>query len=99
MLRPCNICLKRHNQSGYIPESQVLVDKWLLPKGKHLFVHLFVSFVLFVLAFVIMSLLVCYCTYSISPNTFSFEQIIYENLKFKTSLNDINMTNPEKGRK
>ena len=48
---------------------------------------------------IIRSLLVCYCTCSLSLNTFAFKEIIYKNLKFKTSLNDTNITNPEKGRK
>ena len=47
---------------------------------------------------VIVSLfLVCYCVCSLSLNTFAFGEIIYENLKFKTSPKDINMTNPIKG--
>ena len=32
-------------------------------------------------------------------NTFAFEEIIYKNLKSETSLNEINIRNPEKGRK
>ena len=82
---------------SYSPESQVLVHRWFLAKGKHLFFYLFVSCVLFFCVFVIRSLLVCCCTCSLSLNTFAFEAIIYKNLTFKTSLNNTIITNPEKG--
>ena len=96
MLRPHNTSVKlqsRVTSSGG--------DRWLLAEGKHLFFHLFVSCVLFIFlcVLVIKSLLVCYCICSLLLNTFAFEEIIYKNLKSKTSLNNTNMTNPEKGRK
>ena len=50
-----------------------------LAKGKHILVHLFVSCVLFVFAFVIKSLLVCYCACSLSLKILPFEEIIYRN--------------------
>ena len=61
--------------------------------------HLFVSCVLFVFMFAIRSLLVCYSTCPLSRHIFAFEDIIYKNVKFKTSLSDASMKNPEKGRK
>ena len=52
---------------------------------------------LFVFVFLIRSLLVSYCTYSLSLNIFAFKEVSYQNLKFKTSLNDTNMTTLKRG--
>ena len=84
---------------SYSPESEVLAHRWLLAKGKHLIVHLFVSCVLFVFVFEIKSLLVCYCTCSLPLIIFASEEIIYRSKEIKISSTNINMTNPEKGRK
>ena len=75
-------------------ESQVLADRLLLEKGKHLFVHLFVSCVLFAFVFVIKSLLVCYCVCSLPRNTSLLKRLFTETKNLK-SPTDINMTNPE----
>ena len=53
---------------------------------------------LFVFVFVINSLLVGYCACSLSLSTIAFEEIIYQNVDCKTSLNDI-LINLGKGRK
>ena len=77
-----------------------MAPRWLLAKGKQLFFSFVCKLcVVCFFVFLIRSLLVCYCTCSLLLNTFAFEEIIYKNLKFKTSLNDTNMTNPEKWRK
>ena len=68
-----------HTYIYIYPESQVLAHRWLLAKGKHLLVYLFVSFVLFVFVFAVKSLLVCHCACSLSPNICAFEEIIYRN--------------------
>ena len=75
VLRPRNTSVKPQSQSV----SQVLVHRWLLAKGKHLLVHIFVSCVLFTFVFVIKSLLVCYCACSSSLKIFAFKEIIYRN--------------------
>ena len=54
---------------------------------------------LFVFVFAIKLLLVCYSACSLSLNTFAFEEIIYRNKEIEISSTDINMTNPEEGRK
>ena len=43
----------------FVPKKKWLAHRWLLLKGKHLFVNLFVSWVLLAFAFVIKSLLAC----------------------------------------
>ena len=76
-----------YNRAGpfHLLLPQVLAHRWLLAKGRHLLVHLFVSFVLFVFVFAVKSLLVCYCACSLSRNIFPFEEIIYKNQEIKTS--------------
>ena len=75
---------------SYSPESEVLAHRWLLAKGKHLIVHLFVSCV-FVFVFAIKLLLVCYCACSLSVNILAFEEIIYRNKEIRISSTNINM--------
>ena len=55
---------------------------------------------MFVFLFANKSLLIsCYFVPVLSINTLALEEICYENFKFKTSLKDINMTNPGMGNK